>query len=520
MTIDLFVLEPVILAVVAGLAILIVDWFVPRAPAAVPAGVAAVGLVGSAILALRQWAALGPGQAVPGFSREAPAAVAAAGVDGVALLRLDAFSVFVAVMVAVFALLSVLLASEYVERRGMARAEYFSLVALAAAAMMLIGYAADLIVVFLLIETFSIALYCLCAFIGGSRYGQEAALKYFVLGSFAAAFLLYGITLVYGATGTTDIFAVGAMVAGLETAPPALRAGMALILVGLGFKLALVPFHQWTPDVYDGAPLSVTALMAAGTKAVAFAALLRVLWAGLGPFADAWLPALAILAVLTMLGGNLIALVQGDLKRMLGYSAVAQAGYILVAAISGGAEGASAVLYFLVVYGVATLGAFGVLIAMGPVLPAGAGTEDRSPDASRLEDLRGLGRRHPWLAAAMALFLISLTGLPPAAGFLAKWYVFRAAVAAGLSWLAVVMVLASAISAFYYLRPVALMYMVEPETEARITAPTGASISIAVAATVIGLGLLVSAPLFGGAELAGAALAPESATTTGLRGAP
>ncbi len=516
MTSDLFVLEPVLFVVAAGLVVLVVDWFVPRAPASVPAGIVAVGLVGSAVFALRQWAYLAPGQAISAFTRDLPDAAAGLAVDHVALLRLDAFAVFVALMIAAFALLCVLFAVEYVERRGMARAEYFSLIAFAAAAMMLIGYAADLIMVFLLIETFSIALYSLCAFIGGSRFGHEAALKYFVLGAFAAAFLLYGITLVYGATGVTDLFAIDAAVAGLESTPVSLRVGLAMILVGLGFKIAIIPFHQWTPDVYEGASLSVTAFMAAGTKAAAFAALLRVLWAGFGHQTELWLPALAIAAAITMIGGNLIALVQGDLKRMLGYSAVAQAGYILVAAISGTGDGAAAVLFYLVIYGLATIGAFGVLIAIGEV--AGAQAADRSVDASRLEDLRGLGRRHPWLAGAMALFLISLTGLPPTAGFLGKWYIFRAATGAGMTWLAIIMVLASAMSAFYYLRPIALMYMVEPEVDTEITVSTGASISIAVAATVIALGLVVASPLLDGAARAGTAVAPEVVTLSAGQG--
>ena len=507
---ELFVIEPVLYLVVAGLAALVVDWFFPRAPASVPAGVVAVGLVGSAFSAMRQWAWLEPGQAVPAFTRELPAVAAGLPVDQVSLLRLDAFAIFVALMIAAFALLCVLFTVEYVERRGMARSEYFSVLAFAAAAMMLIGYASDLIMVFLIIETFSIALYVLCAFIGGSRFGNEAALKYFVLGSFAAAFLLYGITLVYGAAGVTDIFAIDRAVAAMDTAPPALRVGLAMILVGLGFKIAIIPFHQWTPDVYEGAPLSVTAFMAAGTKAAAFAALLRVLWAGFGSQVGLWLPALAFAAAITMIGGNLVALVQSDLKRMLAYSAVAQAGYLLVAAISGPGDGATAVLYYLVVYGLATLGAFAVLIGIGEV--AVGSDDDRGVDATRLDDLRGLSKRHPWLAAALAVCLISLTGLPPSAGFLGKWYIFRAATGAGLTWLAIVLVLTSAISAFYYLRPIALMYMVEPETDSEITVSTGASISIAVAATVVVLALVISSPLIRGAARAGNAVAPEVVT--------
>lgn len=515
MTTELFVLEPVLFVVVAGLAVLVIDWFAPRAPAAVPAGVVAVGLVAGAIAALRQWALLAPGQAIPAFTRALPDAASHLAVAEVALLRLDAFAVFVAAMTAVFALLCVLAAVEYVERRGMARAEYFSLIAFAAAAMMLIGYAADLIIIFLLIETFSIALYSLCAFIGGSRFGQEAALKYFVLGAFAAAFLLYGITLVYGAAGVTDLIAIDAAITGMA-APVSLRVGLALVLVGLGFKIAIIPFHQWTPDVYDGAPLSVTAFMAAGTKAAAFAATLRVLWVAFGHQTELWLPALAGAAAITMIGGNLIALVQSDLKRMLGYSAVAQAGYLLVAAISGRADGPTAVLYYLVVYGLATLGAFGVLIAIGEVSVREG--EDRGVDATRLDDLRGLGRRHPWLAGALALFLISLTGLPPTAGFLGKWYIFRAATGAGLTWLAIILVLTSAMSAFYYLRPLALMYMVDPEDDRSITAPAGASVAIGVAATVIALGLVLSSPLLEGAARAGRAVVPEVITLSGEPG--
>lgn len=491
MTADLAPLAPMIVLAAAALVLLVAGWWIDDAR--LPPAVAGLALAASAALGVRIAGGLGRGDALVAFAREVPRP--GGGAADAALVRADAFGLYVVVALAVVGLVVVLLGAASVERFGMHGADYHVLVLVAVAAMMLLAVAGDLMLIFLAIETFSLVLYMLCAVRRGDRYGQEAALKYFLLGAFSAGFLLYGVALAYAATGTTDLARVGEALASPGGDGPLARAALAMFLVGLGFKVAAAPFHQWTPDVYAGAPLPVTALMAAGTKLAAFAALVRVLATAFGAQSALWAPALAALAVVTMLVGNLTALVQADVKRMLGYSAVAHAGYLLVAVAADTADGVAAALFYLVVYALSNLGAFAVLSAIGPVGPTGR-------DAALLDDLRGLWRRQPWLAAALALFLLSLTGLPPMAGFLAKWYVFQAAVGSGALWLAVVLVLNSAVSAFYYLRPIAYMVMADPVDDRTIEVDTPASIAVATTATFIALALLVAGPIADGARSA------------------
>ena len=488
---DLAPLAPMLALAVTVLVIVVTGWTV-RDPRVAP-GIAGVGLAISALLAWRGFGALRPGRAIEAFPRQVnlPDGTAAQA----ALVRVDAFGLFVVVVLALIGLIVVLLGADYVARLALGSADYHALVLVALLAMMLLAVAGDLMLVFLAIETFSLALYMLCAFRRGDRFGHEAAFKYFLLGAFSAGFLLYGVALAYAATGTTDLVLIGAALGTDAGAGPVALAGLGLLLVGLSFKIAAAPFHQWTPDVYAGAPLPVTALMAAGTKLAAFAVLIRVLATAFAAQSDLWVPLLAALAVVTMVVGNLAALVQADVKRMLGYSAVAHAGYVLVAVVAGAVEPAWrwTALFYLVVYAATNLGAFAVLAGIGAIGPSGR-------DAALLDDLRGLWRRQPWLAAALALFLFSLTGLPPTAGFLAKWYVFQAAVGSGYLWLAVVLVLNSAASAFYYLRPVALMAMAEPEDASAIEVATPAAVAVATMATVVGLALFLAGPLVDGAR--------------------
>jgi NADH-quinone oxidoreductase subunit N len=284
------------------------------------------------------------------------------------------------------------------------------------------------------------------------------------------------------------------------------------VLVGLAFKATIVPFHQWTPDVYVGAPTPVTAFMAAATKAAAFGALLRVLWIGFPVLQSVWVPLVGALAVATMLVGNLAALVQGDIKRMLAFSAVAHAGYVLVAVAAGPPDGAMAAVFYLLVYALMNLGAFGVVIALGRA-------DDGARDATRLEDFRGLSRRHPGLALALAIFLLSLTGLPPTAGFLGKWYIFRAAIGAGLTPLAVFLVLMSAVSAFYYFRPVLLMYMAEPEETGPIQVSAGEAVAVAVTALIVAGALVLAVPFAKSARVAGL-MGAEDPQAAGVSGGP
>jgi NADH-quinone oxidoreductase subunit N len=315
--------------------------------------------------------------------------------------------------------------------------------------------AVNLVTLFLALEILSIALYVLVGLDRAERRSSEAALKYLLLGAFASGFLLYGMALTYGQAGTTSLGGVRAYVDSLGGKfPPLLWIGLGLMIAGLGFKVALVPFQMWTPDAYQGAPTSVTAFMSVGAKAAGFAALIRVVLYTFGDLQANWELVLAILATLTMTVGNLGALRQTNLKRMLAYSSIAHAGYILagVAAGPSGQLGASAVLFYLFAYAFMNVAAFAVVIAVGRF--AGSGGRGET-----LEDLAGLGARKPGLAAAMALCMLSLAGVPPLAGFLAKLYVFGAAVEAGLTWLAVVGVINSVVSAAYYLRVVVAMYM-------------------------------------------------------------
>jgi len=482
---DLVRLSPVVAPLLTALAVLIVDWFRTDRTGRVSGSLSLAGLIAAAVLALRTWT----GWAGVGALLFATSAREAANGSAGGLLRVDGFGAFVGAVVILSAVVTVLLALDDTARRGLAQAEFFVLVLVASAGMMTLAIANDLVILFLILETLSLALYVLCGFLRGRRASQEAALKYFVLGSAAAAFLLYGIALVYGATGTTNLDRLAAALPrNPDTLAPLLPIGLALLLVGLGFKVAMAPFHQWTPDVYQGAPMVVTAFMAAATKAAAFAALTRVLWTAFAPVADTWTLALAVLAVATMTIGNLAALVQADMKRMLAYSAVAHAGYILAAVVAGTPAGNGAVLFYLLVYAWMNLGAFAVLLAVGPLGEAGG-------EEVGLEDLRGLARRHAGLALAMTIFLVGLTGLPPTAGFLAKWYVLQATLADGWTFLAVAIGLNSALAAFYYLRPVLLMYLAEPPDSRPLVAPTPHAVVVATTALVVGLGIVLAGPL-------------------------
>jgi NADH-quinone oxidoreductase subunit N len=376
------------------------------------------------------------------------------------LLRIDRFSIFFHVLIGLVALLAVLASSDYLEREHIQHGEYYALVLFAAAGMGVMTSAAELMTAFVGLEVSSISTYILAGYRRDAPGSNEAAMKYFLLGSFATAFFLYGVALLYGATGTTRLEQI--VPTALPGAPELLRLGLALVLVGLGFKVAAAPFQLWTPDVYQGAPTPVTALMSTGPKAAAFALLLRILVtvAAAGSF---WFWALWISAALTMVAGNLAALVQSNIKRMLAYSSIAHAGYILVALAAAAASdrpalGAAAVLFYLAAYALMKLGAFVVVTQLG-------GASERHLE---IKDLAGLGTRQPLVAACFSLFLLSLLGLPVTAGFLGKFYIFNAALASQLVWLAVLLALNSVVASFYYLRVLVMMYMHEPETDAAV----------------------------------------------------
>ena len=339
---------------------------------------------------------------------------------------------------------------------------YYALILLATTGMTALTIASDFMTIFIAIEILSLALYILSGFNRKDARSGEAALKYFLLGAFASGFLLYGIALIYGATGTTNLSAITQGILPLSVSlpfKPLLPIGIGLVLVGFGFKVALVPFHMWTPDVYQGAPTPVTAFMSVGTKAAVFVALIRVL-AAVPTAEQPWLLALAILAVLTMTLGNLAALRQTSLKRMLAYSSIAHAGYILIGLAAGNQQGVEAAIYYLLAYTFMTLGAFAVVLAV----------QRREENDVSIERLHGLADRQPVLAVLMAIFMFSLAGIPPLAGFFAKLYVFSAAVEAGLTWLAIIGVINSAIGAYYYLRVTVAMFMADPAAGA-VAAP-------------------------------------------------
>jgi NADH-quinone oxidoreductase subunit N len=402
---------------------------------------------------------------------------------GAAMMSVDRFRVFIDLVILGAAALALLMAQGYLDRRGINRGEFQALILFSTAGMMLMAGARDLLMVFIGLELLSIPIYCLVGFDRLDERSVEGALKYFLLGAFSSAFFLFGIALTWGATASTDIPTIGQqLLSGGGRTPPMLLAGMALLMVGFGFKVAAMPFHMWTPDAYDGAPTPVTSLMSTGVKAGAFASFIRVFVIGFGGAPQHWVQIGFWIAVVTMVGANLIAMTEGSLKRMLAYSSIAHAGYLLVALLANSPEGAAAFLFYLLAYTLMTAGAFALLIANSR---EGTGEERVS-----LEDWTGFAREKPLLAGLFAIFLLSLAGFPLTAGFLGKLYILRAAIAAGLTPLAVVLVLASLLSYFYYLRVIVVMYMAAPRAAgehraARLPGPAMAGVAVAAALVVL-----------------------------------
>jgi NADH-quinone oxidoreductase subunit N len=323
--------------------------------------------------------------------------------------------------------------------------------------MILMATATDLLVIFLALEVMSLAVYVLTGIRRDSPASTEAAFKYFLLGAFASAFFLYGIAFTYGLTGSTRLDRIGSLMAAQAMAPtPMTFLALGLIIVGFAFKVAAVPFHMWTPDAYEGAPPAVTAFMSTGVKAAAFAAFVRVFLSAFEPLHAQWGEVVAILAAATMIVGTVAGVAQSSVKRMLAYSSIGHGGYLLVALVSGNDYGKGAVLFYLLTYAITNIGAFGVIALLD--------NADRPND--QVKDYAGLWNERPGLAALMTIFLLSLGGFPPMAGFIAKWYVFSAAVKAGYTGLAIVGVLTSVISVFFYLRIVVMMYMTPTDTPA------------------------------------------------------
>lgn len=395
------------------------------------------------------------------------------------MIRISAVQHFVSLVFLLAGIVVTLISDRYLEEEGIWFGEYYIVMFVAVLGMMLMASAAHLAVLFIGLETMSIALYVLAGLMRRNLRSNEAAMKYFLLGSFASGFFLYGIALIYGATGELALHRIAEA---LQVRPisPLFWIGLSLLMIGLLFKISAVPFHQWTPDVYEGAPTPASAFMSTGAKVAAFAAIISVVSNFSGQLQGNlnWSSAVAAIAVASMLIGNVAALVQDNLKRMLAYSSIAHAGYMLVGIAAGGAEGFSAVIYYTLVYTLMNLGAFGVIALLEA---EGIGNAYR--------DYTGLFRTSPVLASTMAIFMLSLTGLPPFAGFIGKYKVFAAAVSSGLAWLAVVGVLASAVSAYYYLRVVVSMFMLEAEHIEAVPAALPAFALAAVAIAVVLLGI-------------------------------
>jgi len=401
---------------------------------------------------------------------------------------LDGFSLFFSQLFFGVAGITVLASARYLQETRIRQGEYHALILFGTFGMILMASANDLIVFFLGLETMSIAVYILTGMWRERGQASEAAMKYFIIGAFATGFLLYGIALIYGAAGSTHFGRIAAyLTQPAQQWPPFFYAGLFLLLTGLAFKVAAVPFHFWVPDVYEGAPTPVAGFMAVGVKAAAFAVWARIFLAQLAPLQSAWTVPLFVLAVLTMTLGNLLAIVQTSVKRMLAYSSIAHAGYLLIGVVAGNEAGGQALLFYLLTYAPMTLGAFAVVAAL----------KREEKDCESYGDYAGLGFKRPFLALAMSLFMLSLAGFPPLAGFTGKFYIFRSAVVTGHTALAVAGALNSLLSVIYYLRVIVMMYMEEGGAEGKSFAAAPylyAAVAIAALGTIY-LGLLPAGAL-------------------------
>lgn len=450
-------LAPEIVLCIFGLLIMVIDPFV-SAPRKRSLGW--LGFIGAlAALACVRVAASDPG---PAYSD---------------LIRVDAFSIFIHVIVIGAAALAILGSMQYLEDEDIQRGEYYALVMFATAGMGVLAGANELVTAFVGLEMSSISSYVLAGFRKKALQSNEASLKYFILGSFATAFFLYGVAMVYGATGTTRIDLVQTALQGMAQIPALAILALGLIFVGLGFKVVAAPFQIYAPDVYEGAPTPVTALLASAPKAATFALMLRIFYVSFGSASSIWFWAIWISAVLTMCAGNFAALVQTNVKRMLAYSSIAHAGYILVAFAASTAVGVAAVLFYLAAYALMKMGAFLVLTHLG----------QRGEKRLEIQDYAGLGQKQPVLAACFSLFLLSLLGLPATGGFLGKFFAFQAALDSRIVWLVVIAAINSVIGSYYYLRVIVAMYFWEPSKD---YVPTSVAPAVSVALAVAAAGTL------------------------------
>jgi len=459
---------PAAQVLLTGLTVIVLDLFLKEHEKGILAWISLVGLAACGGMTLLLWG-----------SQE--------GAFGDTLL-LDNFSLFFTQLFIGAAALTILSSIHYLKEHRIHAGEFYGLVLLSTVGMILMAASNELILFFLGIETMSIAAYILTGISRAQSRASEAAMKYFIIGSFATGFLLYGIALLYGATGSTHLGQISAFLVKPTTDWPLyLVGGVFLFLVGLAFKVGVVPFHFWIPDVYEGAPTPVTGFMAVAVKAAAFAAWARILMDQLSPLDTEWVSPLWLITILTMTVGNLLAVTQSSVKRMLAYSSIAHAGYLLIGVVAGGETGGQALLFYLLTYTAMTIGAFAVVTALA----------DPENNREEYKHFAGLGFKRPFLGMAMAFFMLSLAGFPPLGGFAGKFYIFRSAIESGYTWLAIMGVLNSLLSVVYYLRVIVMMYMEEGTIEAKGFKQSPylyIAIAVAVAGTVY-LGILPAAAL-------------------------
>ena len=453
---DIRPLIPELTLICVGLILLLLDLVVKKKEV-----VAAAGIVGTLVALYGTYKLYGFYDAQTAFG---------------GMFILDGYSNFFKLIFYLNVLLTICISFKYMAIEKASFGEYYALLMFATTGMMIMASAGDLIILYLGLELMALSTYILAGLIRRQPRSNEAALKYFFLGAFSSAFLLYGISLTYGLTGTTNLREIAESLNTLNIqGSPIMYLGLIFIIVAFGFKIALVPFHMWAPDVYEGAPTSITAFMSVGPKAAGFAVLGRVLFEAFAGMQVQWASILVPIAILTMAAGSIIALAQTNIKRMLAYSSIAHAGYMLLGVISGTPEGLTSTVNYLMIYLFMNIGAFSIVIML----------RREGFQGENLEDYMGLSKSHPLAAALMLVFMFSLTGIPPTAGFVGKFYVFMEAINAGYVYLAVIAVVFSAISAFFYLRVVMYMYMKDPQQEVTLTGSLSMSVALAVTSMMV-----------------------------------
>jgi NADH-quinone oxidoreductase subunit N len=453
---------PIVIVGLSAVAAMLAEAFRQRGERMPIAGLGLIGLIGAAIAS--------------GFLWNSDA-------HSLGVIRSDNFALFINLVLCIVGILTMLLSDDVIEREQIPPGEYYSLTLFAICGMMMMAAATDLLVVFIALEVLSLAVYVLTGIRRQSAAGAEAAFKYFLLGAFSSAFFLYGVAFVYALSGSTRIEELGTALSAQATGTPSTVAllAVALLAVGFAFKVSAVPFHMWTPDAYEGAPTIVTAFMSTSVKAAAFAAFARVFLSSLEPLQAYWIPVLSVIAAVTMIVGTVVGVVQTNVKRMLAYSSIAHGGYILLGIVAANSAGKAAILFYLLGYAVSNIGALGIVALLGTA-------QDQHDE---LRDFAGLWRSRPALAGLMTVFLLSLGGIPPTVGFIGKWYIFSAAVQEGHYWLAIIGVLTSVVSVFFYLRIVVMMYMTEGTETLRPRVPVAAMTGLALAViAVFYLGIL------------------------------